>query len=416
MNKGPSRKGAAFYRGVFDPKQLCQSRRVLHTLAMESAPGTVQRRAVWILGFVGLACLAFAVWIYAGRFGSTPTFEDATGLAIPGSIAEMQRIELGGVEQSILLRGRNVDSPILIWLHGGPGMDETGMWRFYNAALEDHFLVVYWTQRGTGRSYNDDIPANSMRISQFVADLDQLIAMLKARFHRANVVLVGHSWGTSIGVAYAQAHPDNVAAYVGIGQVVNATEGERRSYQFTLDEARRAGNREAENALRRIGPPPYSLAAIVEQRGWLNEFGGAWHKPRTLPDLMWTSFKASEVTLYDGLQFLPGQSFSQDSLARENATVDWLHRATRFQMPVFILAGRFDRNTDAELQRSYFDRIEAPHKRFRWFENSAHSPPFEEPAAFHAFMFSEVLPMVRARKGSVPRRQRYWPQARITAG
>lgn len=83
----------------------------------------------------------------------------------------MERINLGGVEQSIIMRGRNAKAPILIWLHGGPGQDETGMWRRYNSELEDHFLVVYWTQRGTGRSYHNDISVSSMTINQFVSDL-----------------------------------------------------------------------------------------------------------------------------------------------------------------------------------------------------------------------------------------------------
>lgn len=365
---------------------------------MGSLIGPRWSRAGRVLGIFLLVCLVLAAWAFFGRFGSTPAFKDGNGRVIAGSVAEMQRIRLGGVEQSIVIRGRSADAPILIWLHGGPGMDETGMWRFYNAALEDHFLVVYWTQRGTGRSYERNIPASSMRIAQFVADLDQLIAMLRTRFKRQKVALMGHSWGTSIGVAYAQRHPENVSAYVGVGQVVNADEGERRSYQFTLDAARRSGNAAALAELQAIGPPPYSVAALVKQRGWLDAFGGAWHKPRTMPGLMWTSFQASEVTLYDGLKFTPGASFSLGALAAENAKVDWLRTATRFEMPVFILAGRFDRNTDADLQRTYFDRIVAPHKRFRWFEKSAHSPPFEEPAAFNAFVIDEVLP-VAARAG-----------------
>ena len=251
----------------------------------------VEKRRPLVLGLVALACLILTTWAYLGRFGSTPQFRDGHGDAVPGSIAEIQRVKLGGVDQSILIRGRSTKAPILIWLHGGPGMDETGMWRFYNAALEDHFLVVYWVQRGTGRSYSDNIPASSMNIAQFGADLDQLVGMLKSRFHQRKVTLVGHSWGTSVGVAYAQAHPENVSAYVGVGQVVNAAEGERRSYEFTLNEARRAGNHAALADLQKIGPPPYSMAAIIKQRGWLNEFGGAWRSPRSMLGLMWTSFQ-----------------------------------------------------------------------------------------------------------------------------
>lgn len=350
------------------------------------------------VGWAILLILVMATWVYVGRYGSTPAFVDANGRVIAGSVATIERLRLGGVEQSVVIRGRNGNAPIMIWLHGGPGQDETGLWRHYNSVLEDHFVLVYWVQRGTGRSYSDDIPANTMRISQFVADLDQLIGVLKSRFGKRQVTIVRHSWGTSFGVAYTQAHPENLAAYVGVGQVVNADEGEKRSYQFTLDEAHRIRNAEAIQELERIGPPPYGMDKILRQRAWLNAFGGAWHRPMTMPELLWTSFKASEMTIYDGIKFLPGQNFSQNTLAGENAKVDWLNAATRFQMPVFILTGRFDHNTDANLQHEYFEKIEAPSKQFRWFEKSAHSPPFEEPEAFNAYLIKEVLPVVMARQ------------------
>ena len=305
----------------------------------------------------------------------------------------MERMTLGGVEQSVTIRGRNAKAPILILLNGGPGMDAIGMWRNHNAALEDHFVVVHWTQRGAGRSYSSDIPVKSMTISQFVADLDQLIGVLKRRFGQDKVVLAGHSWGTSIGVGYAQAHPENVAAYVGIGQIANGAEGERRTYAFTLAEAKRRGDAEALADLNKIGPPPYPMDSVLIQRGWLEKFGGAWQEPRSLFQLMLTSYKASEMTWYDGVKFNAGIDFSLNALGPEIDKVDWMGKATRFAVPVFIVAGRYDRNADSDLAHEYFEKIEAPVKQFRWFEKSAHSPPFEEPDAFNAFMINEVLPV-----------------------
>ena len=351
----------------------------------------MNRRTKFVIATI--AILAIAAYLYAGRFGSTPPFRDSSGALVAGSVATMERINLGGIEQSVTVRGRNRKAPILIWLHGGPGMDATGMWRFHNAALEDHFVVVYWTQRGTGRSYSSGIPVKTMTRGQFVADLDQLVGTLKRRFGQNKVVLAGHSWGTSIGVAYSQAHPENVAAYVGIGQIANAAEGERRSYAFTLAQAKKRGDVEAFAELTKIGAPPYPIESTLIQRGWLDKFGGAWHKPTSLFQLMLTSYKASEMTWYDGIKFKAGEDFSLRGLGPEIDRVDWMGTARRFAMPVFIVAGRFDRNTDANLAHEYFDKIDAPTKQFKWFEQSAHSPPFEEPAAFNAFMIDDVLPV-----------------------
>lgn len=335
--------------------------------------------------------------MYAGRFGSTPAFVDGQGRTLPGSIAEMRRVTLGGVEQSILIRGRDARAPIMIWLHGGPGTDETGMWRRHNAALEDHFVVVYWTQRGAGRSWHTDIPPQSMTLAQFVSDLDQLVRLLKGRFRQPKVALVGHSWGTNIGVAYTRAHPENVSALVSIGQIAHSAEGERRSYDFTMAEARRRGDGEAVAALSALAPPPYAFESIVKQRAWLEKFGGGnFHAETSMGQLMWQSWQASEVTWLDGYGYFRGAQFSQAALAPQIARCDWMHSAKNFAVPVIFMAGRFDHNTDAALAHEYFDVISAPYKRFIWFKKSAHSPMFEEPAAFNASMIKVVLPVVHS--------------------
>jgi proline iminopeptidase len=357
------------------------------------------RRRIWLLAILVTIAL-LAGWSYANRWGSTPPFRDLQGAPIKGSIAEMQRVRLGGVDQSITIRGKSAKAPILIWLFGGPGMDATGMTRKYNAALEDDFLVVYWVQRGAGRSYSSDIPVASMNRARFVGDLDELIDTLRKRFGPSPVTLLGHSWGTSVGIDYARTHPEKLAAYVGVGQVAFAAEGERRSYAFTLAEARRRSDAKAIEELTKIGPPPYPRPSLIVQRNWLNEYGGAWRTPRSLPKLMWESFGASEMTLVDGLYFQRGLDFSENALTDEIGRVNWMRDAPRLAVPVFILAGRYDRNTDADLQHEYFDALEAPMKRFHWFENSAHSPPYEEADAFNRYLIDEVLPVA---KGQVPR-------------
>lgn len=341
-----------------------------------------------------IAILVIVAFAYAGRFGSTPPFRDSSGALVRGSVAAMERVNLGGVEQWITIRGRNAKAPILIWLHGGPGQDETGLSRLNNAALEEHFVVVYWTQRGAGRSFNSSIPVESMRLSQFVSDLNQLVDILKARFGQNKVVLAGHSWGTNIGVAYAQQYPKNVSAYVGVSQIVNAAEAERRSYRWALSEAKRRNDQVALAKLRKIGAPPLATSSSPIMYDWINKFGGGYyHVNVSVFQLMLQSFRASEMTWYDGITYKAGGEFSRNALAQELAETDWLHSATKFAVPIFIVAGRFDHGVDAALQREYFDRIEAPEKHFEWFEDSAHCPPFEEPAAFDAFIIKEVLPV-----------------------
>src|SRR5688500_18869841 len=146
----------------------------------------------------------------------------------------METAIIGGIPQSIWFRGVSVSNPALILLHGGPGASESALFRYYNSALEQHFTVVYWEQRGTGRSFHADIPPASMTIAQLVRDLDEVVELARQRFDKEKVVLVGHSWGTVLGTIYASRYPEKVSAYVGVAQIADVPQGRRLSYDFAL--------------------------------------------------------------------------------------------------------------------------------------------------------------------------------------
>jgi proline iminopeptidase len=123
----------------------------------------------------------------------TAPFHDARGRHIPGSVATMTDVMIGGVKQRLWFRGINVENPAVILLHGGPGASEAALFRHFNSDVENEFVVVYWEQRGTGRSYRPSIPPEAMTIDQFVRDLDDVVELVRDRFNKDRVVLLGHS-------------------------------------------------------------------------------------------------------------------------------------------------------------------------------------------------------------------------------
>jgi pimeloyl-ACP methyl ester carboxylesterase len=151
----------------------------------------------------------------------TRDITDAQGRIVPGSIATMEMVTIGGIGQSLWFRGVSDANPPLILLHGGPGASESALFRRFNAELEQHFLLVYWEQRGAGRSFHSDIPPESMTIEQLLSDLNEVVELVRRRFHQERVVLLGHSWGTILGTMYAHRHPQKVAAYVGVAQIAD---------------------------------------------------------------------------------------------------------------------------------------------------------------------------------------------------
>jgi proline iminopeptidase len=332
--------------------------------------------------FVRLLALVAAFLFVEGCGVHTPPFRDDRGAMIPGSIATMTDVTVGGVAQRLWFRGMNASSPLVILLHGGPGTSETALFRHFNADLERHFLMVYWDQRGTGRSYRSDIPTSTMTIDQFVRDLDDVVEIVRHRFGKARVVLLGHSWGTALGVEYASRFPDKVAAYVGVSQVADMREGERLSYEYARSEARRREDRSATRALERIGEPPHTVDEMLTSRKWVERFGGSFHGDLSTGKLIWAALGTDEANLNDLIKFGQGNRFSLEHLWSEFRNFDADDRLTAFRVPVFFLLGRYDWQVPSILAERYFETIDAPVKRLVWFENSAHNPPFEEPALF----------------------------------
>lgn len=329
----------------------------------------------------------------------TAAFRDADGKVVPGSIASMETAPIGGIPQQLWFRGLSTAAPALVLLHGGPGATESPLFRHYDPDLERHFLVVYWEQRGTGRSFDPDTPKQSMTIAQFQRDLDEVVDLVRHRFGKEKVVLLGHSWGSALGLLYTAQHPEKIAAYVGTGQVADMRRGEQLSYEYGLDQAIQHGNRSAIDALQEIGPPPHDVDGMLTSRKWVERYGGSFHGDLSTGSLIWAALSTDEANLVDLVAFGRGNRFSLECLWPEFSQLD-LTAKTSFAVPIFFLLGRYDWQVPAVAAAAYFENIQAPCKELVWFEESGHNPPFEESQKFQRVMIDEVLPV--AEGGACP--------------
>ncbi len=340
--------------------------------------------------------LVFSIYRGYHRYQTGQAFRIDT----PEGIETLEQVTLGGVEQWISIRGQDRNNSVLLFLHGGPGSPEMPAVRHYNSGLEEYFVVVNWDQRGAGKSYNPDVFKENLTVEQFVSDTHELTQLLRGRFEEEKIYLVGHSWGTIIGTRAAQRYPELYYAYAGIGQAVSFKEGEKISYQYTLNEAHRLGEEEAVRQLEEIGTPPYMqedyLERIQVQRYWLQKFGGVDYGERNPTraqlGILWNFLKAPEYSFWDTINMVRGNLLSNSALWEELHDFNFIKEIPRLEVPVYFLMGRHDYVTVYELVEQYYDILEAPHKELIWFENSAHSPNYEEPEKFVEVMTEHILP------------------------
>lgn len=331
--------------------------------------------------------------------GFTFPIKGQQGHDVPRSIASLEKVNLGGQEQWILIRGMDITKPVILFLHGGPGTSNMCLLRKYTDELEQHFIVVTWDQRGAGKSYQAINPHSSMMIDRFVLDTGELTQLLCHRFDRQKIFLVGHSWGSLIGILSIQKYPDLYHAYIGIGQIVNMQENEQISYDWTLSQATKAEDKRAIQTLTEIGTPPYTgdgQKKLMTQRRLLGKYGGELYGSSNgaFPLIFSSLICATEYTLLDKVNFFKGIFASNSLLWQELLTINLNKQILSFEVPIYFVLGRHDYEAPSILAEQYFKIIEAPEKEIIWFENSAHFANIEEDGKFDDLLIDRILPTI----------------------
>ena len=307
------------------------------------------------------------------------------------SIKRSEHLTLDGTKMYLLTRGADRSAPVLLWLHGGPGGAERPLFRYFNSELENHFVVVYWDQRGAGRSFDPKADPHRLTIAQHVVDLDAVVDHLRQTLGKDKIILMGHSWGAALGLLYAQAHPDKVSAFIGVNPVVSTREGQQAEYDFVLAEASRRNDNGALAHLRKIGPPPYkNVGQVLAMEKLVQRYGGVFHKEPRRTWIMVRAIFSGLVTPWEIPRLIHANNVSLEAMNEELLGLDLARSVPSTGVPVLFFLGRYDQHTDGRLAATYFATLCAPVKRLVWFEKSAHNVPFEEPRLFNATVAREL--------------------------
>ena len=318
---------------------------------------------------------------------------------------EIQKVMLGGVPQKIHILGCRRQNPVLLFLHGGPGVSNRDTVINRLAGLCDAFTLVAWDQRGTGGSYWG-VKKETLHLDQLVSDAAELVEYLCALLGKQKLFLWGGSWGTELGTYLCYRHPQHIAAYLGSGQVVNGVQNERLSYEFALQKATQAQNARALRTLAKIGPPQNGcyrkiFKGLMAQRRIMKQYGGHAVKQGTYwSDTAKPLLQSREFSFTDKLGLLLGYRRCLTYMWPSVAQCDFPRQCTRFAMPYYIFQGRLDNNTPSELVDDYYRQIEAPDKDLVWFEHSAHGPLTEEPQRYAQLLRTYFLQRVPGVMGS----------------
>lgn len=357
--------------------------------------GVLLRRGMAALTAVGLLALAALIALPA----STPPILGRDGEPVPGSIAELTSVRLGGKDQAILIRAHSPDLPVLLYLSGGPGQSDLGWSRVYFSELTQHFVVVGWDQRGAGKSYAALDPTSTWTLEQAVSDTVELTTYLRARFDEDKIYLLGESWGSVLGVLAVQRHPELYHAWIGSGQMVSPHETDRRIYHDLLAYADWTGDAALRGELEAYGEPPYAdIYGYTLAMGHYDTLYQPYTPPRAYLERGAAAGMgplrnmAGEYTLVEKVNVVRGLLDMGSVLYPQLAGVDFRRDVPRLAVPVYVLDGEAEMSARRDLMLEWYGQLDAPLKRRYGFADAAHAVAFEEFEALERILTEQVLP------------------------
>ncbi len=313
-------------------------------------------------------------------------------------IDENSYVKLGGIQQHIKIVGEDEGNPIILILHGGPGMAIPYMEYYCYKYLESDYTIVHWDQRGSGRTYYANVSMrieNELSVDILLNDLDELIGYLAKRFDKKKIIIMGQSWGTVLGSIYSLRHPEKLEAYIAVGQVVDFYKGDCMAISAAIEAATKAGKTEDINELNQLLT---GLKRVEDIKKLDNEASAQLHtlifKYLSCDGVMsmwgqiWTGITSPNMTLRD-LRWFMNISTIEKSIKFESPLLEFLFckldlyaYGTQYKVPVYFISGDHDWTTPYPLVEEYYNTITADKKKLILIENTGHAPYVDNPIAF----------------------------------
>jgi pimeloyl-ACP methyl ester carboxylesterase len=350
--------------------------------------------ALLSISLVGIVIMVgvLQVWSYPGK---PKPFVDDNGSPLANSISEKVFVEINGMKQGMFIKSINDKNPVLLYLHGG--MPDYFLTEKYPTGLEEHFTVVWWELRGSGISYRADIPAETMTLEQMISDTLEVTNYLRQRFGKEKIYLMGHSGGTFIGIQAAARAPELYYAYLGVAQMSNQLKSEKLAYDYMLQRFRENGNTRMVQKLEAApvtmtGGTPDAYRALRDPAMHSLGIGTIHEMDSVVTGLFIPSFQSPEYTFSEKLHTWTAKAKSGVALLWDDMlATDLSQEVTDLDIPVYFFEGIYDYTCNYTLAKDYFEKIQAPVKGFYTFEQSAHSPLFEEPEKMQKILQEDVL-------------------------
>lgn len=284
-------------------------------------------------------------------------------------------LSVGKIKQVISYKGKQT-SPLILFLHGGPGSSRMNQAEKFTNKLEDHFLVVQWDQRDAGRTLALNKSSEPITLELMENDTYELVKLLLKKFNKQKIYLAGESWGTVLGFYMTQKHPDLLNAYLAFSPVIDQSKSEQMLLDKLKADAKEKHNTAAEKELKTVKIPFENYKQIFYSRKWMFHYDGQ-------------PFADKDTTLVK--EYL--KSWSDTWMPTWNKAIkqNLFKDLPSVKCPVYFFIGEKDLQTNFTIAEQYFEKLKAPKKKIFLFKDAGHSVLTEKSEEVQKIIIDEIL-------------------------
>lgn len=317
----------------------------------------------WVLLVILALIAAFFLVRAVGKFiySQTPN----------GGINESMYIEVNGTKQWINIYGEDIDNPVLLYLHGGPGSATSDIDYAFTRKWADVYTVVTWDQRNCGKSYDEGQNDVVLTRDLFMTDGKEVTEFIQEYLSKDKITILGHSWGSIYGANLALEYPEYYECFIGSGQLVDCLENEEAFKQeaalWTQDDE------EALKLVEQLTPGNMSMEHINAKNTIMQKYGYDMMVNGSDYNLIATIIFNPNYSVADWLNYFKrDMSIYLDFFASEEFASFSLKDRVDYQMPFYNINGDKDYQTNCQLGQEYFEKVKAPYKQMYLMENMTH--------------------------------------------
>ena len=301
--------------------------------------------------------------------------------------------EINGVKHFFIEYDTEGDKPVILYVHGGPGLAESLIGWEIAGRTESICNWVFYDQRGAGRTYYNS-PDGLVEYEEIYSDLEEIVRLVNERYNKKPFIMA-HNWGTVPAIRYARENPDMVAGYIGYGQVVDMRNVATIRCARVRELAEMSGCKRDVKTIDKISAATdgtfYKDKLNKKQLTKLNVLLSKYNVSSGMDKELMRKIPSSRLYDLADLRILMNGPKISYKLNEYMKNVNLFEEDAEYKIPLMFITGDWDYHTPYKSAEEYMGKLSAPVKNMCIIKDTSYNAMFESADEF----WNEIIKFIK---------------------